>query len=203
MGYRRLWHGSYLSLGDRVVQAIEWWAQRFGAVALLATLATVLCGLWSASGRPKGRETGGVGRILRRPFYVVASTLYFALCYALWRPLPLTLSPAARAVALALGSALYFPGVGLVLWARLTLGAAYNASLSSGAQLRHPMYTGINLAALGGLLLYRTWTFVFALSMLALVKRARREEEVLAVEFGAHWEEYRRRVPGWIPRLRR
>jgi len=201
-----------------VVQAIEWWAQRAGAVALLATLATVLWGLWSASGRPKGRETGGVGQILRRPFYVVASTLYFGLCHALWRPLPWTLSPAARAVALALGSALYFPGVGLVLWARLTLGAAYNTSLSSGAQLlagqslithgpfslmRHPMYVGINLAALGGLLLYRTWTFVFALSFVALIKRARREEEVLAVEFGEQWEEYRRRVPGWIPRLRR
>jgi protein-S-isoprenylcysteine O-methyltransferase Ste14 len=32
--------------------------------------------------------------------------------------------------------------------------------------------------------------------------RARREEAALAAEFGAEWEEYKRRVPGWFPRLR-
>jgi protein-S-isoprenylcysteine O-methyltransferase Ste14 len=148
----------------------------------------------------------------------VTTTLYFGLCYALWRPLPWAPSPAARAVALALGAILFFPGVGLVLWGRLTLGEAYNASLSSGAQLlsgqplitrgpfalvRHPMYLGINLVAIGGLLLYRTWTFAFGLTLVALIIRARLEEEVLAVEFGEQWEEYRRRVPSWIPRLRR
>jgi protein-S-isoprenylcysteine O-methyltransferase Ste14 len=28
------------------------------------------------------------------------------------------------------------------------------------------------------------------------------EERLLAEEFGAPWEEYARRVPAWIPRLR-
>jgi len=38
---------------------------------------------------------------------------------------------------------------------------------------------------------------------LGLVLRARREEQALADEFGEQWEEYCRRVPGWIPRILR
>ena len=94
----------------------------------------------------------------------------------------------------------------------------YNVSSSFGAQLyadqqlvtrgpfayvRHPMYLGILVASFGGLLLYRTWTLVFTtLNFLALTVRARREEQALAAEFGEQWEAYRRRVPGWIPRIR-
>lgn len=55
--------------------------------------------------------------------------------------------------------------------------------------------------AVGGILLYRTWTFVFMLShCLALVLRARREEALLAAHFGEEWTRYARRVPAWIPR---
>jgi protein-S-isoprenylcysteine O-methyltransferase Ste14 len=95
----------------------------------------------------------------------------------------------------------------------------YNVSSSMGAQLyadhwlvthgpfalvRHPMYLGIILASLGGLLIYRTWTLLFTtVGFLGLALRARREEQALAAEFGEQWEEYCRRVPGWIPRLPR
>jgi protein-S-isoprenylcysteine O-methyltransferase Ste14 len=40
-----------------------------------------------------------------------------------------------------------------------------------------------------------------AVSMFGLIVRARREDEVLAQEFGQQWEEYKRQVPGWIPKL--
>ena len=72
------------------------------------------------------------------------------------------------------------------------------------ALVRHPLYLGLQLAALGGLLIFRTWTLAFVtVNFLALVVRARREEEALAAEFGDEWKAYARRVPGWIPRLRR
>jgi len=95
--------------------------------------------------------------------------------------------------------ALLFPGLGLVLWGRLVLGKMYNVSSALGAQLyadqhlithgpyaivRNPMYVGIIAATLGGLLIYRTWSLVFALTFFGLVIRARREEQVLAAEFG-------------------
>jgi Cu+-exporting ATPase len=72
------------------------------------------------------------------------------------------------------------------------------------ALVRHPMYLGLQVAAVGGLLLYRTWTFVFVTAnFLALAIRAKREEQALAIEFGDQWNAYARRVPAWIPRFRR
>jgi protein-S-isoprenylcysteine O-methyltransferase Ste14 len=130
----------------------------------------------------------------------------------------LSLSRPARILTLFLGSLLYFPGLALVLWGRLTLAQMYNVSSSFGAQLyadqqlvthgpfayvRHPMYLGILLVGWGGLLLYRTWTFAFVLLHFpALWIRARREEQVLAAEFGEQWAAYIQRVPAWLPRLR-
>jgi protein-S-isoprenylcysteine O-methyltransferase Ste14 len=68
------------------------------------------------------------------------------------------------------------------------------------AFVRHPMYLGILLAGVGGLLLYRTWTFVFLLTHIpSLILRAWREEEVLAEEFGREWQAYRERTPAWVP----
>lgn len=120
---------------------------------------------------------------------------------------------------LVLGISLYFPGLALVLWGRLTLGKMYNVSSVLASQLyidhqlimngpfayvRHPMYLGFRMAAFGGLLIYRTWTLVFlAVALLGLAFRAQREEQGLTAEFGEQWEEYRQRVPAWIPRLRR
>jgi protein-S-isoprenylcysteine O-methyltransferase Ste14 len=66
------------------------------------------------------------------------------------------------------------------------------------------MYVALIATGLGGLLLYRTWTFLlFAVTMLGLPLRARREEDALAAEFGQAWEAYRGQVPSWMPRLRR
>ncbi|MEK7325043.1 MAG: isoprenylcysteine carboxylmethyltransferase family protein, partial [Chloroflexota bacterium] len=72
------------------------------------------------------------------------------------------------------------------------------------AIVRHPMYLGVLIAALGAIPIYQTWTSVFvALNFLGLIFRARREEQTLAAEFGEQWEAYCRSVPAWIPRLRR
>ena len=150
---------------------------------------------------------------------MVIGFLWAGACVILWRPVPLTPPISARLTADALGAGLYFAGIGLYLWGAKTLGAMYRPSSSMGVRLsaehrlvthgpyawvRHPLYMGLQVAAIGGMLLYRTWTFVFvAVNFLALIVRARREEEALATEFGQEWEAYARRVPAWMPRLRR
>ena len=199
------------------LNAVEWWLRWAGGAAVIAPLVAVFWGLWRGLRRPRGRATGRARGVLRAPFYLVASLLYFGFCFLIWRPLPLVLPEPVRLAALALGALLYFPGLAFLLWARLTLGEMYNASSGFGVQLyadqrlithgpfavvRHPMYLGLMIAALGGLLVYRNWTLAFlAVNSLFIVIRARREEQALAAEFGAEWEAYCRRVPAWIPRL--
>ena len=188
-----------------------------GFAAMSGTLAVLLWGIWHGTQRPLGHKTGREPQMMRTPaFYALASVGYFGLCYWLWRPLRLTLSLPARVLALLLGTFLYFAGLALVLAGRLTLGRMYNVSSSFGAQLyadqqlvthgpfayvRHPMYLGILLVGLGGLFLYRTWTFVFIMAHWpGLIVRARREEQALAAEFGEQWANYCRDVPAWLPR---
>jgi protein-S-isoprenylcysteine O-methyltransferase Ste14 len=70
------------------------------------------------------------------------------------------------------------------------------------AHIRHPMYLAVIGAGIGSFLLYRTWaTLGFAIIMLGLVVRARREEKVLAEEFGPEWKLYTSRAPAWFPQL--
>jgi len=201
------------------LDAVEWWVGSAGIMAVLLTLGVVLWGMARGLRRTPGLTTGSPQRVLSGPFYVVFSVLYFGVCYALWRPVPLALSEEARTIALALGGLLFFPGLALVLWGRLALSSMYNVSSGFGVRLyadhrlvtegpfafvRHPMYLGVLLVALGGILIYRTWTFVFfLLNFPGIAYRARLEERTLALKFGEQWEAYRRQVPAWIPRLRR
>jgi protein-S-isoprenylcysteine O-methyltransferase Ste14 len=70
--------------------------------------------------------------------------------------------------------------------------------------LRHPMYTGLILAALGSLLIYVTWTSLFYACFAPWITvRAWREEAALAMEFGEEWQTYRKHVPAFLPRLKR
>jgi protein-S-isoprenylcysteine O-methyltransferase Ste14 len=193
------------------LNAIERRMRWIGAVAMLVPLTSIFVGLGRGLRRPKGRSTGRAKQILRLPVYLLIGVPYFGFCFYLWRPLPLTLSARARIMAV-----LYFPGLAFVVWGRLTLGEMYNVSSGFGAELyadqrlithgpyaivRHPMYVGLLIAALGGLLIYRTWTLVFlALNALAvIVFRSRREEETLAIEFGEQWAVYCQQVPACLP----
>lgn len=201
-----------LDLLDTVVG----WA---GGAALLVVLGMIFYGLARGLHRPVGRQEGRAPGLLHSiAFYILASLIYFGICYLLWKPLPVPLSVGWRITALILGALLFFLGLGLTLWGRLSLGKMYFVSTTLGAQLyadhrlvdqgpyawvRHPMYLGILLTGLGGILLYRTWTFVFvALHFVGLVFRARREEKALAAEFGEGWQEYCQRTPRFFPRLR-
>jgi protein-S-isoprenylcysteine O-methyltransferase Ste14 len=184
-------------------------------VFALCVLAFILWSIARQARRPVGASTGKYWNWLHSPlFYAAASAFFFGICILLWIPLPEI--PFSNAVAL-LGALLCFPGLAFVLWGRLALGKMYFVSTGFGAQLfaghrlittgpyrivRHPMYFGLLIAGIGGLLLYQTWTgVVFVGCGLGVIRRALREEEVLSKEFGAEWDEYCRRVPMFFPRI--
>lgn len=189
------------------------------AAAVGLVLGTLICGVVRSHGRPGGRTTGKAERVLTGPIEALIGIGFFGVCVVLWRPLPLEPREALRVGVVVAGALLAFVGLGLVMWGRLTLGRLYGVSSTAGAKLhadhrllthgpfayvRHPMYVGIQAAAVGGLLLYRTWTTVFVtVAFTALFLRARREDEALRLEFGDEWEAYQQRVPGWLPRFER
>ena len=199
------------------LDALEWWVGAVGLAGMLTAIVSVYWGLWLSLGRPPGRKTGSL-TLLNSAFYTLGGALYFALCFILWCPVPVTPSGWPRIVALAAGAVLLYAGTALMIWGRLALGRMYNVSSGLGVQLyeghklvtwgpfavvRHPMYLGLLLVALGGVLVYRVWTFVFLLGNFpGLYLRALREEEALALEFGDRWAAYVDCVPAWLPRLR-
>jgi len=135
----------------------------------------------------------------------------------LWRPLPLPrcIPAEGQLLVTALGALLYFPGIALYLWAFKTLGAEFGVSSLAGAGLyaghrlvthgpfgwmRHPMYAGVLLAAVGALLIFCTWaTLVFLPMSWVVIVRAWHEEALLDKEFPDEWKQYAARVPRWMP----
>ena len=81
---------------------------------------------------------------------------------------------------------------------RLVVGGLYR-------HVRNPMYLAVGATIVGqALLLGRPilllYAAAFAVVVLAFVRGY--EEPTLERRFGAEYEEYRRAVPGWLPRLR-
>jgi protein-S-isoprenylcysteine O-methyltransferase Ste14 len=157
----------------------------------------------------------------KQPFWVqvVMLILGILLCIPLfyygWVPF-LKFSPPVKQFLSASGLLIYILGIGIVLWARRTLGKNWGVSTSRQAKLRddheliqsgpyafvrHPMYFGSWVFILGLLMLYPMWVILMlAVSMLAaFFMRARREEAVLAERFGSVWKEYTKRTTRFIP----
>jgi protein-S-isoprenylcysteine O-methyltransferase Ste14 len=71
--------------------------------------------------------------------------------------------------------------------------------------VRNPMYVGMLLMIIGQALLFGTlWLLAYAAASWAVPAAFVRfyEEPTLARTYGAEYEEYRRAVPAWLPRLR-
>ncbi len=200
---------------DGLEAVASWIAVGLGVVVIVLPV----LGFWRAGARPRGRSSGRGAGLLRRPAVVVLAVLYVTVGILLWKPLPLALPSWARAVLLGVGFPLYLVGVGLYLSGYRTLGRWFGVSSGFGAALyqdhrlieegpyavvRHPMYLGVMLAGVGALLLFRTWAMAFyAPGAFSVILRARREERLLAQEFGPAWEAYTQRVRAWLPRWRR
>ncbi len=113
-----------------------------------------------------------------------------------------------------LGVALTAAGIAFAIWARNHIGKYWSASVSlreghqlirSGpyARIRHPIYSGMLLAAAGTVL----WVgrcgalLLLGVALIAVVVKARWEEALLAGEFGPAFDEHRRRTGFLLPRL--
>jgi protein-S-isoprenylcysteine O-methyltransferase Ste14 len=189
-----------------MLEAAEGILKWIGAAAGLGTLAIALAAMARSFRRTRGRTEGRAGVILRLPLLMAASIAFLAAGAWLWKPIPLRPSDPVLIVG----------GCFLYLWGLRALGPMFSPSSGFGVALfaghrlitagpyalvRHPMYLGVMLAAWGSLLLFRTWAVLgFAIMMFGLVFRARREERVLADEFGDAWRAYAARVPAWLPR---
>lgn len=201
------------------IESAELVIRATGAWILMAAWIYSGWGAFRAATHGSSRSVGLAKRMRAHTLYALSAVPYFAVCFLLWRPLPLTITDGTRVGLLIAGTLVGLTGAGFYLLGRRELGPMYNVSSSLGSELftdhvlvtsgpyslcRHPMYFGLFLAAAGGLMVYRTWSMVFVcLSLLGAVVKAGREERLLADEFGLAWSLYEEEVPAWIPRLTR
>jgi protein-S-isoprenylcysteine O-methyltransferase Ste14 len=186
---------------DQVVAGVTYAC--WGLVALIWIAGSVRSGKHPGPARKAGRD-------IASPAAAVAAAV-------------ILLAPAHAWQALAAGSPwIRIPGLavlagatGWTVRARLTLGSMW----SSGAVARqdhvlrttgpyrvtrHPVYTGI-LGMLAGFALAQglgRWIVLSAVVALLLLAKTRAEERLLAAEFPAEYERYRREVPQLMPRIR-
>lgn len=205
------------------LETIERTIQWAGATGALLSAVAVYSGVIQGASKPRAEETEDIPDFAQ-PFlhgsarvYGPSSVLAVGLLYLLWRPIYRRIPSTAKAFLLAIGSILYFPGLALMLWGRLTMRDMHNVSSDFGSQLyanhrlvttgpfgliRHPMYVGGMMAEIGAFLIYRTWaTLLITINVPLLPMRARREEELLSSHFGDEWATYAARVPKWLPTL--
>jgi protein-S-isoprenylcysteine O-methyltransferase Ste14 len=119
-------------------------------------------------------------------------------------------------IALMLASvALTWAGIALAIWARTHLGQYWSGRITikedhklirTGpyARLRHPIYSGLDLAVIGAALAIDRWRCVVGVCVIILGFgiKARREEAMLTGQFGAAFEEHRRYTGFLLPKLR-
>jgi len=106
-----------------------------------------------------------------------------------------------------LGNVAIFGGFLLLATAWKTLYEAHRrhdlATTGIYAYVRHPQYVGFIVIMLGFLLQWPTLltALMFPVLVIMYVRLARREEGEALATFGAEYERYMRRVPGFLPRL--
>jgi protein-S-isoprenylcysteine O-methyltransferase Ste14 len=114
-----------------------------------------------------------------------------------------------------IGSALTWIGIGLAIWARYHLAEYWSArvTIKEGhelirtgpyAHLRHPIYSGLVLAALGSALVIDEWRCVLGVCLVltGYCLKACKEEAMLAQQFGDAFREHQKHAGFLIPRFR-
>lgn len=199
---------------SNIESTIRTLATIFGVIVILAPVLSVL----KQSRRPKGLSSGRAAGSRTGWGVLVMMIGFVGMGFVLWKPLPIHVSDSLSFSAMVVGAVFYFVGVGLYLWGFGTMRSQFAVSGLLGAELykdhelvtngpfaiiRHPMYMGVLLAAIGALLIFRTWAMtVFMPMSLVVLGRAEREEKLLEQKFGKAWKAYTSKVPRWIPKLR-
>lgn len=145
---------------------------------------------------------------------VLAFLLLFSGSLRVW-PLRLRFLPAEEWIAWS-GVALTSVGVVVAIWARYYIGQYWSARVTlkeehrlirSGPYgfVRHPIYTGMLLAAMGTALVIGEWRGVLAVVVIwaAHSRKALREERLMTAEFGDEYAAYRQGTGFLLPRFRR
>jgi protein-S-isoprenylcysteine O-methyltransferase Ste14 len=113
-----------------------------------------------------------------------------------------------------LGLALMYVGVALAIWARITIADNWSGRITvkvghqlvtSGpyAFVRHPIYTGLLVCAIGTALQVGQWRCLAAIPIVALgcTIKAKKEERYMNTEFGERYTQYRQRTGFLVPRF--
>jgi protein-S-isoprenylcysteine O-methyltransferase Ste14 len=110
--------------------------------------------------------------------------------------------------------ALTWIGIAIALWARWHLGQYWSARVTlkedhelirTGpyAYFRHPIYSGIDLAAIGGALAIDRWRCLVGVVLIILGYwiKARKEESMLSAQFGDAFQEHCRHTGFLLPKF--
>jgi protein-S-isoprenylcysteine O-methyltransferase Ste14 len=110
---------------------------------------------------------------------------------------------------------LIWAGILLAVWARRHLGQYWSGRITikedhkliqTGpyARLRHPIYSGLDLAAIGTAFAIDRWRCMVGVCVIIVgfCIKAKREEAMLAAQFGSDFQEHRRQTGFLFPRLR-
>jgi protein-S-isoprenylcysteine O-methyltransferase Ste14 len=113
-----------------------------------------------------------------------------------------------------LAVALTWIGIALALWARWHLGQYWSGRITlkedhqlirTGpyAYFRHPIYSGLDLAAIGTALAIDRWRALAGVAVLIVGYwiKARREESLLSQQFGEAFEEHRQHTGFLLPKF--
>ena len=183
------------------------------ATVIVAWLWNVLLIVWLAMlfGRKSTKQSETAWERIQHVVPVLVA--FWLLFESSWSVLDLRVVPETPAV-LWVGVLLTALGVGISVWARLSLGANWSGmvTLKKGHELvrkglyrwiRHPIYTGILLGFVGTALIkghVRSWVGL-AILWTSFYFKARREERFLRQEFGEGFEEHARRTGMFLPKL--
>lgn len=162
------------------------------------------------------KRTKTAESLMSRLGTILPMVLAFELLFSNWLrvgPLRLRFLPAEDWIAWS-GIAVTSVGVVVAIWARYSIGQYWSARVTfkeghrvirSGpyAWVRHPIYTGMLLAAMGTALGIGEWRGVLAVAVMwaAHSHKALREEKLLTTELGEEYASYRRNTGFLFPRL--
>jgi protein-S-isoprenylcysteine O-methyltransferase Ste14 len=119
--------------------------------------------------------------------------------------------PASHAVFLC-GIAITVVGLGFAIWARIFLGSNWSGAVVVKEQhtltrtgpyrwVRHPIYTGMLLGALGTAVSLEQWRGLCGVVLMTFgfYVKARHEEQLMIQTFGAQYDEYKRKTGMLLP----
>jgi protein-S-isoprenylcysteine O-methyltransferase Ste14 len=116
---------------EQTLHIIENSATIPGVIAIIAPVIYILLNIK----RKRGKSYGGGGVFRTWPAILLVAFIFTGLGALLWMPIPHIAGNPFSAVLSALGTILYFPGVGLYLWSLRTLGSQFGISNTFGAAL--------------------------------------------------------------------